>query len=81
MTARQRVCLWALENLPDSNKERREVLIGIIEILPKSDDEVRAKAFYLLTLMDTFDAEQKQLPLISGLVSGNNIKHRKGDGQ
>jgi hypothetical protein len=59
---RQSLCLTALENLPDSNVRRRAVLRAAIEVLP-DNDPLRQHAFVLLKLLDTFDAEQKELPL------------------
>jgi hypothetical protein len=74
----QILCITALEHLPDSNLRRRAVLRAAIEMLP-ANDAIRQHAFVLLKLLDTFDAEQRELPF--NKAGDGDGHHKKGDGQ
>ena len=49
-----------MQTLPDSTAQRRELLAEIRDAFPRNN-ETRAKAVYILRLMDNFDREQLDL--------------------
>ena len=75
MSKKQAACLWIIMHLPDSAVKRRELLQGVLDILPAGDQIARC-AREMLSNLDSFDASQKQLRL----EFGGQADGQQGDG-